>query len=94
MTRTLLQHPAQTERATIDTIETPALVLDVEKLDRNVARLRRHLGGLGVPLRPHVKTAKSIDVARRLFPDGVGPITVSTLAEAEYNAAAGMVDIV
>jgi len=94
MTRTLLQHPAKAERAKLDTIETPALVLDVQKLDRNVARLRRHLDGLGVALRPHVKTAKSIDVARRLFPDGAGPITVSTLAEAEYFATAGLADIV
>jgi len=94
MTRTLLQRPAQTERAKLDAVETPALVLDVQRLDRNVARLRRHLDGLGVALRPHVKTVKSIDVARRLFTDGVGPITVSTLAEAEYFAAAGMTDIV
>ena len=94
MTTTLLQHPVQTERAKLDTIETPALVLDVQKLDRNVARLRRHLDALGVALRPHVKTTKSIDVARRLFPEGTGPITVSTLAEAEYFAAAGLTDIV
>jgi D-serine deaminase-like pyridoxal phosphate-dependent protein len=82
------------ERAQLDTIETPGLVLDVDKLDRNVARLRRHLDGLGVALRPHVKTTKSIEVARRLFPEGTGPITVSTLAEAEYFAAAGLTDIV
>jgi D-serine deaminase-like pyridoxal phosphate-dependent protein len=94
MTTTLLQPPARTERATLDTIETPALVLDAQKLDRNVARLRRHLDGLGVALRPHVKTTKSIDVARRLFPEGAGPITVSTLAEAEYFADAGLTDIV
>lgn len=78
---------------TLDTIETPALALDVAKLDRNVARLRAHLGALGVAFRPHVKSAKSVDVARRLFADGVGPITVSTLAEADYFAAAGFTDI-
>jgi len=92
--RTLLPHPAHTEPAKLDTIETPALVLDVLKLDRNVERLRGHLSRLGVGFRPHVKTAKSIDVARRLSPEGVGPITVSTLAEAEYFVAAGMTDIV
>ena len=92
MTTILLRHAAETDR--LDTIETPALVLDVRKLDRNVARLRRHLDGLGVALRPHVKTVKSIDVARRLFAGGVGPITVSTLAEAEYFAAAGMTDVI
>jgi len=91
--RTLLKQPAQAEVAALDAIDTPALVLDVAKLDRNVARLRQHLRSLGVAFRPHVKTTKSIDVVRRLFPEGVGPITVSTLAEAEYFAAAGMTDI-
>src|SRR3712207_4822650 len=93
MVETLLQQPAQFQGATLDTIETPALVLDVAKVDRNIARLKRRLAGLGVAFRPHVKTAKSIDVARRLFPEGHGPITVSTLAEADYFAAAGMTDI-
>jgi D-serine deaminase-like pyridoxal phosphate-dependent protein len=79
--------------ATLDTIETPALVLDAAKVDRNVARLRRRLESLGVGLRPHVKTAKSIEVAKRLFPSERGPITVSTLKEAEYFAEAGLTDI-
>jgi D-serine deaminase-like pyridoxal phosphate-dependent protein len=77
----------------LDTIDTPALVLDVAKVDRNVARLRAHLASLGVGFRPHVKSAKSIEVARRLFSGGSGPITVSTLAEADYFAAAGFTDI-
>ncbi|MEO8721968.1 MAG: alanine racemase [Sphingobium sp.] len=77
----------------LDTIETPALALDVAKLDRNVARLSAHLAALGVAFRPHVKSAKSIDVARRLFAGGTGPITVSTLAEAEYFADGGFTDI-
>ena len=79
--------------ATLDAIETPALVLDVTKVERNVARLTRRLESLGVGFRPHVKTAKSIDVAKRLFPTGRGPITVSTIKEAEYFADAGMTDI-
>jgi D-serine deaminase-like pyridoxal phosphate-dependent protein len=84
---------SQATAATIDQIETPALVLDIAKVDRNIARLRSRLAGLGVGFRPHVKTAKSADVAARLFPEGVGPITVSTLAEAEYFADAGFADI-
>lgn len=77
----------------IDELDTPALVLDVARVERNIARLTQRLSALGVRFRPHVKTAKSIDVATRLFPDGRGPITVSTLKEAEYFAAAGMTDI-
>ena len=51
--------------------------------------LTRH----SVPLRPHIKTAKSIDVARLATAGQPGGITVSTLAEAEYFAAHGVADI-
>lgn len=78
---------------TLDSIGTPALVLDLDRVERNVARLTRHLDALGVGFRPHVKTAKSIDVTERLFPDGRGPITVSTIKEAEYFAEAGFTDM-
>lgn len=60
---------------------------------RNIERLRHRTDGLGVALRPHMKTAKSVDVARRVLADGVGPATVSTLKEAEVFAAAGIRDI-
>lgn len=74
-------------------LETPALILDRARLDRNIARMRTQLDGLGVGQRPHLKTAKSIEVARRVVgPDG-GPITVSTLLEAERFGAAGFTDI-
>ena len=87
------QTSSQAQAATLDTIGTPALVLDVTKVDRNIERLKGRLTGLAVGFRPHVKTAKSIDVARRLFLQGQGPITVSTLAEADYFADAGFTDI-
>ena len=74
---------------TLDSIGTPALVLDLTRVGRNVARLTRHLGSLGVDFRPHVKTSKSVDVVKRMFPLGRGPITVSTIGEAEYFADAG-----
>ena len=73
-------------------LPTPCLLLDVAALDRNVAAMTRALARHGVPLRQHVKTAKSIDVALRVDPSR-GPITVSTLAEAEAFAAAGFTDI-
>jgi D-serine deaminase-like pyridoxal phosphate-dependent protein len=93
MIEILQQESAAAEAVTLETIETPALVLDVTKVDRNIARLTARLAGLGVSFRPHVKTAKSTDVARRLFSGGNGPITVSTLAEAEYFAACNFTDI-
>ncbi len=75
------------------TIETPALVLDSIKLDRNLARMRERIAGLGAHLRPHVKTAKCPDVVRRAVAPGDGGITVSTLKEAEQFFAAGYRDI-
>lgn len=77
----------------LQALVTPALLLDEEKMLRNVGRLADRAQALGVPLRPHVKTAKSIEVARRLFKNGTGPITVSTLAEADVFFGAGYSDI-
>lgn len=77
---------------TLEQLETPALLLDPQRMDRNIARMRSRLDALGVSLRPHVKTNKSIDVTRRILPSG-GPITVSTLLEADYFAGYGYQDI-
>lgn len=76
----------------LNELETPALVLDRGRMDRNIARLRERLAPFGVALRPHVKTNKSADVAQRLGPPGT-PITVSTLKEAEYFLEHGWTDI-
>jgi len=74
-------------------LETPALVLDEARMTRNIDRMRSHLDELGVSFRPHVKTCKSIDVARRMMATPSGPVTVSTLKEAEYFLANGVSDI-
>ncbi len=73
----------------LDALETPCLLLDEAKLVANVAAMRAHLDRLGVAFRPHLKTAKSIDVARRAMTGPGGPATVSTLKEAEYFAGHG-----
>jgi len=93
MVEILLKKAPVTDGAALETVATPALVLDVAKVDRNIRRLRERLDRFGVELRPHVKTAKSVDAARRLFPEGLGPITVSTLAEADHFARAGFTDV-
>lgn len=80
--------------ATLEVVETPSLVLDADRMDRNITRLRNRLGSLGVSLRPHLKTAKSIEVARRIMSAPEGPATVSTLKEAEQFAADGLRDMV
>jgi D-serine deaminase-like pyridoxal phosphate-dependent protein len=65
-------------------IDTPALLLDAEKLDRNCRAMRERLGRHRVAMRPHVKTAKNVEVAQRALGAPTGAITVSTLREAEY----------
>jgi D-serine deaminase-like pyridoxal phosphate-dependent protein len=77
----------------LDALETPCLVLEKARLVANVARLKRHLQPFGVRLRPHLKTAKSIDVARLAMDGAQGPITVSTLKEAEYFFDHGVRDL-
>ena len=79
--------------ATIFDLPTPALLLDRPRLRRNAVRMRDKVRMLGVILRPHVKTAKSIDVHRVISADADMPITVSTLAEARYFFAHGVTDI-
>lgn len=76
-----------------DTLETPSLIIDEKRMMQNIKRLADHIGSKGVTLRPHLKTVKSRDVARRLLSDGLGPATVSTLAEAEEFAQMGVRDI-
>jgi D-serine deaminase-like pyridoxal phosphate-dependent protein len=78
----------------IGTLETPCLIIDAARMDRNIARLRDRLAPMGVPLRPHLKTAKSIEVAVRAMSSPQGPATVSTLKEAAFFAAAGVRDII
>ena len=77
---------------TLDDLNTPALVLDLGVLRRNLAMMRRAIARHpGVTLRPHLKTAKSREVAALAAPNH-GPITVSTLAEARYFAEGGWHD--
>jgi D-serine deaminase-like pyridoxal phosphate-dependent protein len=77
----------------IRTLETPCLLLDLDRLERNCAHMLARASALDVKLRPHLKTAKSLKVAA-LAVDGSRSITVSTLREAEHFARHGYRDIV
>jgi threo-3-hydroxy-D-aspartate ammonia-lyase len=74
-------------------VETPAALLDVSRMTRNIARMQQRMTALGVQFRPHVKTSKCIEVARRQQRAGARGITVSTLKEADEFFAAGFDDI-
>lgn len=78
----------------LDGLETPCLLLDADRMRANIAGMRTHLDRLQVVLRPHLKTAKSLAVARLAMADPAGPATVSTLREAEYFAEGGIRDMI
>jgi D-serine deaminase-like pyridoxal phosphate-dependent protein len=74
-------------------LTTPAFLVDATIVERNCARMREKARRSGVAFRPHVKTHKTVEVARLQHGGGWGAITVSTLAEAELFARHGFRDI-
>ena len=73
-------------------IETPLLLLDEARMQRNIERMQARMAALGVRFRPHVKTSKCPEVVRRQLAAGARGITVSTLKEAERFFAEGVTD--
>ncbi len=76
----------------LDSLITPACLIDENKFSANAVRMQAHVNGQAVSFRPHLKTLKSLQAARYYAPLDM-PITVSTLAEAQYFADAGYTDI-
>ena len=77
----------------LNELNTPCLILDKKLLEKNCSKARKRCDEFKTTLRPHVKTPKSIEVAKIALGKDVGPITVSTLEEAEYFANSGFKDI-
>ncbi|MDX2007091.1 MAG: DSD1 family PLP-dependent enzyme [Meiothermus sp.] len=77
----------------ISALDTPALLVDLDALERNIARGFAALEGTGVTMRPHLKTGKSPHLARCLLAAGAVGVCVAKLGEAEVMAAAGIDDI-
>ncbi len=74
-------------------LPTPCALLDLQRMQNNIQHMQTRLSGLGVRLRPHVKTAKSVPVARLQQQAGSQGITVSTLKEAQVFFDAGFDDV-
>lgn len=74
-------------------LATPALVVDADVLDRNIHTMAKHAAASGPRLRPHAKTHKCLEIARRQINAGASGLTVATVAEAEVFAAAGFDDL-
>jgi D-serine deaminase-like pyridoxal phosphate-dependent protein len=74
-------------------LATPCLVVDRDVLDRNVADMAVRTRDRGMALRPHAKTHKSWEIARRQLDAGAPGLTVATVSEAEIFAEAGCTDL-
>ena len=71
-------------------ILTPALLLDLDAFEANLARMMQHVKGSGKALRPHAKAHKCVEIARRQLAAGACGVCVATLAEAELMAQGGI----
>lgn len=74
-------------------LDTPALVVDLPTLERNLIAMQRLADGFGLALRPHTKTHKSPALARRQLEAGARGITVAKVGEAEVMVEAGLEDV-
>lgn len=74
-------------------LPTPALVLDADRCARNCRRMSERMATLGPLLRPHLKTAKCVQVAHLATAGGPARATVSTLSEAAWLAQRGLTDL-
>lgn len=78
----------------LNTLNTPAALVDIARMMRNINRMQHRLDALGVRFRPHVKTTKCAQIVHAQMAAGARGITVSTLKEAEQFFAVGISDIV
>ncbi len=74
-------------------LDTPAALIDLPRMQRNIQRMQECMNAFGVRFRPHVKTSKCTPVTRAQLAAGAQGITVSTLKEASQFYADGITDI-
>ncbi|MCZ2495302.1 DSD1 family PLP-dependent enzyme [Xylophilus sp. Kf1] len=78
---------------TLSTLDTPAAIVSLPRMQRNIERMQQRADALGVRLRPHAKTSKCAEVVAAQRAAGAVGITVSTLKEADRFFAGGVTDI-
>ena len=74
-------------------VPTPALLFDIDILDRNIAVMRGRAAALGVKLRPHAKAHKCVEIGQRIMAAGAIGISCATINEAEAMALGGITGI-
>ncbi|HZW32828.1 MAG TPA: alanine racemase [Isosphaeraceae bacterium] len=77
----------------VDELDTPALLLDLDRLQHNIDRMSGHFRERGVAWRPHAKAYKCPAIAHLLRRAGAIGVTVAKVSEAEVMAAGGIDDI-
>ncbi len=77
----------------IHELETPAVLIDLDRMERNIARVQKLCDDSGVKLRPHIKTHKIPEIARMQIEAGAVGIACQKVSEAEVFAQAGLNDI-
>ena len=77
----------------VSDLETPSVLIDLDKMERNIAVMQARCDELGIKFRPHIKTHKIPDIARRQIEAGAVGIACQKVSEAEVFAAAGFNDI-
>ena len=79
--------------STIHDLETPSILIDLDLMERNIAAMQKRCDDLGIRFRPHIKTHKIPDIARRQEEAGAVGIACQKVSEAEVFADAGFKDI-
>jgi D-serine deaminase-like pyridoxal phosphate-dependent protein len=79
--------------STIDDLDTPCLLVDLDALERNIRRISEYCRSHGVGWRPHAKSYKSSAIARKVVEAGAIGVTCAKLGEAEVMAHAGVRDL-
>jgi 3-hydroxy-D-aspartate aldolase len=77
----------------LEEVDTPSLVLDLDTFDENLRTLKKSLQGRNVRVRPHAKTHKSVDIAKRQVAEGAVGLCCQKVSEAEALAEGGIADI-
>jgi D-serine deaminase-like pyridoxal phosphate-dependent protein len=77
----------------LEELDTPALIIDLAKMEKNLKAMQDLVNSAGIKLRPHTKTHKMAEIAQLQLEYGAKGITVAKLGEAEAMAEAGITDI-
>ncbi|HYE73234.1 MAG TPA: alanine racemase, partial [Blastocatellia bacterium] len=77
----------------VSELETPAVIIDLDVMERNLSRMGEYCRGQNIKLRPHTKSHKIPELAQQQIKSGASGITVAKIGEAEVMINAGITDI-